>query len=300
MKLWLIFTDLDGTLLDSQTYSYEEAEEAITSLKSKNYPIIPCTSKTHHEVNILRSEAGLESPFITENGSAIFYSENFFPDSEKTLSFSNNLNALILGKRYSEVLTYYKKLIDHYNIPARGFHEMTSSEIVKLTQLSKNKAILATKRFFSEPFILTKPFVFEEEIFKFIKDNGFRLLRGNRFYHLLGDSDKGKALTVLKEMFCAKYPEAKIKTMAIGDSKNDLEMFKVVDFPVVVKQKSGSHLDASGIDNVYYCRNDGPKGWAEAVNRFILNPKKNGNELKKTFSNTKKTKDSGEKLEANN
>jgi len=270
VKLWLIYTDLDGTLLDADTYSFKAARTAIRYLQQKGYPVIPCTSKTHPEVDILRSEAELKDPFITENGSAVFYSKNFFPDTTNAINYSKSLSAHILGKKYDDVLTFLKKIRTRFNIPLKGFHEMEITAIARLTGLSISKAHLAGKRFFSEPFILTKPFVFDEEVFIFIKDNGFRLLRGNRFFHLLGDSDKGRSVITLTEMYQKKYPGTQINTMAIGDSKNDIEMLKVVDCPVVVKKKSAGYLDASAIENVYYCQNDGPEGWAEAVYKFIL------------------------------
>ena len=36
----LVFTDLDGTLLEYETYSFERALPAIRALKEKNIPLI--------------------------------------------------------------------------------------------------------------------------------------------------------------------------------------------------------------------------------------------------------------------
>ena len=49
----LVFTDLDGTLLDHNTYSFSPALAAINKLKSLNIPIIPVTSKTLSELMTL-------------------------------------------------------------------------------------------------------------------------------------------------------------------------------------------------------------------------------------------------------
>ena len=46
MKKYLIFTDLDGTLLDHENYSYGYNNETITSIINNQHDIIFNTSKT--------------------------------------------------------------------------------------------------------------------------------------------------------------------------------------------------------------------------------------------------------------
>ena len=74
----VVFTDLDGTLLDHSTYSFAEAQPALALLKSKNVPLIFCTSKTRSEVEYWRGLLGNNHPFIVENGGAAFVPENYF------------------------------------------------------------------------------------------------------------------------------------------------------------------------------------------------------------------------------
>ena len=78
MKRWIVFTDLDGTLLDAQNYSFKAAEKALHFLKQSGIPIIPCTSKTYLEVLKIRKQIQINDPFIVENGSAVFFEKNFF------------------------------------------------------------------------------------------------------------------------------------------------------------------------------------------------------------------------------
>ncbi len=72
MSAYLIFTDLDGTLLDHDTYGYGDALPALELVKKRNVPLVLCTSKTREETSELRDELGLSHPFITENGGGIF------------------------------------------------------------------------------------------------------------------------------------------------------------------------------------------------------------------------------------
>ena len=46
---FVIFTDLDGSMLDAETYSFQAARPALQKLKKKQVPIILCTSKTRAE-----------------------------------------------------------------------------------------------------------------------------------------------------------------------------------------------------------------------------------------------------------
>ncbi|MEM9568306.1 MAG: HAD-IIB family hydrolase, partial [Cyanobacteria bacterium P01_E01_bin.34] len=71
MKKLLVFTDIDATLVDHQTYSFEAALPAIARLKRLGYPIIFNSSKTIAEQQQLRIELNIQAPFIVENGAAV-------------------------------------------------------------------------------------------------------------------------------------------------------------------------------------------------------------------------------------
>lgn len=70
-SLIIIFTDLDGTLLDSR-YSFRKALPAIKLIKEKNIPLILCSSKTRSEIELWRKKLNNNHPFISENGGGIF------------------------------------------------------------------------------------------------------------------------------------------------------------------------------------------------------------------------------------
>src|SRR5574337_76081 len=74
----LIFTDLDGTLLDHKTYSFDPAQEALNEVEQRGIPLILCTSKTRTEVERLRRALNNHHPFIVENGGAVFIPIDYF------------------------------------------------------------------------------------------------------------------------------------------------------------------------------------------------------------------------------
>ena len=74
----IIFTDLDGTLLDEE-YSFAPAERALERIKQDGIPLVVVTSKTRAEVEHIRSRLKNTDPFITENGGGIFIPGSYFP-----------------------------------------------------------------------------------------------------------------------------------------------------------------------------------------------------------------------------
>src|SRR4030042_1090542 len=75
----LVFTDLDGTLLDHRNYSFEPARPALRLLRESGIPLIICTSKTRAEVEEIRAALGNTDPFVVENGGAVFVPEGDLP-----------------------------------------------------------------------------------------------------------------------------------------------------------------------------------------------------------------------------
>lgn len=67
-----VITDLDGTLLDHETYSWAEASEAKEMLASRHIPLVMCSSKTVSEIQTFRASLEINYPFIVENGGAVY------------------------------------------------------------------------------------------------------------------------------------------------------------------------------------------------------------------------------------
>ena len=70
-KQIIIFTDLDGSLLDKDTFRFDEIEDYFRELVSKGIKIIPNSSKTEAELLDLNNLYNLNLSFIVENGSSI-------------------------------------------------------------------------------------------------------------------------------------------------------------------------------------------------------------------------------------
>lgn len=260
----IIFTDLDGTLLD-ESYTFAAAEEALREVMEQDLPLVICSSKTRKEIEHYRDKLGNSHPFISENGGGIFIPQFYFPDETVLEGFSpiseNSYRVIRLGTPYHELRMVVGELRDQ-GFPITGFGDLSADGLVELTGLPPEEALLCKERDFDEPFLFHGDEEKKQALLRAIRDRGFATTQGV-YYHLLGNNDKGKAVKILCEIFRARY--GSITTIALGDSPNDLPMLKSVDFPVAVQRSDGRHHPSLALPNLIKATGSGPHGWNSAV-----------------------------------
>jgi len=262
----IVFTDLDGTLADYHTYSHEPALAALDTLKKKKIPLIICSSKTRAEIEKFRARLDNNHPFISENGGAIFVPFDYF--SFEFPFTRKNLKYLIIefGTPYHKIRGTLQKIQAQFPDTVRGFGDMSAQEVANLCEIPPDEGILAKEREYDEPFLL-KDKTKLEKIREIAKEDHLQIIQGGRFYHLIGENDKGKAVSFLTDISRRAYNH--VKTIALGDSQNDLPMLKVVDYPVLVKKPDGSYDPNITLDNLIKSPGSGPVGWNYSVLRLL-------------------------------
>ena len=225
----IVFSDLDGTLLD-ENCSFKISRSVIARLKALNVPIVLCSSKTRLEIEYFRTQLGIDSPFISENGAAIFVPSGYFEVGRYWTKQTKQYDIVELGIAYSSIRKRFERIRKTCINELIGFGDMTAEEIAKDTGLTIELAKLAKHREYTEPFRHNK--TNETEIFEAIYKEGLHFTIGGKYHHLMGDHDKGKAVLLLKELFSKKFQ--KIKTVGVGNQLNDLEMLEAVDIPFLI------------------------------------------------------------------
>lgn len=261
----MIFSDLDDTLLDHDSYEWEKAKPALEYCITNNIPVILVSSKTRAEIEVIQRDMGLDFPFVTENGGGIFFPESYEPFlSGVKCTRSGNLIKLILGKPYEDLVFQLGEIAQETGLRLRGFSRMTQKEVMNLTGLTDDKCILALKREFDEPFIVMGAEEVDTELLhSSAEKRGLRISEGGRFFHLHGKSDKGNAIARLISLYEKQYGSA--FTMAMGDSPNDFGMFKIVDQPVLVKSKKSFPGIKEKYPGIIITDKYGPEGWNATV-----------------------------------
>lgn len=267
IKKLIIFTDLDGTLLNEQ-YSFAHARESLQMIDRLNVPLILCSSKTRTEIIHCRKKLNNAHTFISENGGGIYVNKEFqITNFALRIKEGKDFNVIELGTSYKELRNALKELRAE-GFDVKGFGDMTVDEVVQLTGLKPTDAKRAMKREFDEPFVFCGDRAGEAELKRRIKGKGFNYTKGE-FFHIMGESDKGRAVHIVKKMYAGK--KGKIVTAALGDSENDIEMLRNVDYPVVVKKKDGTYNRkvTGSVKGCMKADGIGPVGWNKAVMELL-------------------------------
>lgn len=268
----LIFTDLDGTLLDHNDYSFEAALPTIDYLNQANIPWILNTSKTLAELRDLAKALGNRHPLILENGGGIAVPEAYpvpegAPHSIPTSAGDYRLIAL--GTERSFILSMLEPLRRSFRF--QGFHSMTEAEVVALTGLNPTQARQARERHFSEPLVWRDEPEALKDFAAELATLSLSLLRGGRFVHVLGQVDKGQAMArVVDYWFSDKATgcEGALVTIALGDSDNDRAMLEAADRAIVIRSPVHAPPETHH-PHLRISTRTGPEGWAESLSQVL-------------------------------
>jgi mannosyl-3-phosphoglycerate phosphatase len=263
----LVFTDLDGTLLDHHDYGFEPALPALARLRALGVPLIPTTSKTLAEVASLnRDQLGNPHPCIVENGSVVCLPDGYFPTpSHEEEQFGYRL--LRLAPDYANVLAVLAELRDA-GFRFRGFHDMSDAQVAADSGLDRVAAARARQRLCSEPLRWEDSDERLETFAQRLTEHGLQLTRGGRYWHVMGPTSKAAAMRRLGDLY-RQAGFTDFTSIALGDSPNDLEMLTAADIAVIVRRPDGGVLDCQARRQTLTTEQPGPSGWNRAMLQLI-------------------------------
>lgn len=264
----LLFTDLDGTLLDLETYSCELVRESVQKLKHTGVSIIFCSSKTWAEQEYYLRELELDGPAIVENGSGIILPGNSDLNIQNKKSIHEH-QVVALGKSSDEVLSVLGEVANLHYPELKYYANQSVEEIAKITRLPFEAAAKAQKRDFSETLFNADPHSNAYRKFeKALKIHGFQCIPGSKYITITSsESDKGQAVKILIDAFKRKYGE--VISYGAGDSLNDLAMLKIVDFPYLVQKPDTSWADIH-LNKMTKVGAVGPAGWNMMAKEILI------------------------------
>lgn len=261
----VVFTDLDGTLLDHHSYSFAAALPALNKLASHAIPLVPVTSKTQAELEPLRQALGLETPFIVENGAAVF-----IPDSNPLFDTREcELRAGYAVKNFADDIDFWAEFTASLARQIPGaftpFSQLSLAQIASLTGLSESAAQLAKQRQFSDPLHWYGSDADLKQVREHCAAASISVVRGGRFVHLTRGASKGTAVRWCLQHYAAADRPVSI---ALGDGENDLSMLAEVDFPVQIKPASGD-FPVFAKAGLIRTEEPGPQGWSAAISELL-------------------------------
>jgi len=266
----MVFTDLDGTLLDHHDYGFTAAEPALARLKAADVPLILVSSKTYAELVEYQKLLGIHQPFIAENGGAICIPRGYFRtvDELPALDPLDGYAVELLSPAYADLVARLAAVREAQGFRFRGFADMDNAEVAGLTGLSLEAAARARTRLCSEPILWQDSDEARAAFEDWLQSQGLRALQGGRFLSVLGRTDKGAAMSRLIDRYLKAGFEAPY-SIALGDSANDLDMLRHADHAVVVNNPHGHAIERDALPQAFFTEGIGPVGWGQAVETLL-------------------------------
>jgi len=266
-KVLVVISDVDGTLLDQQTYHFESSLPAVERLRELKFPLVLCSSKTAAEIIPLQLDLGLNDPFICESGGAIYLPRNYFPFAIAALKPRRRFEIIEFGKKVFYLRQTLQETARRCGVTVKSFGSMSFQEIICRTGLTLDQAIHARQREYDEPFLVASGDT--KQLFAALQAQALTVTQGDRFYHLTGGHDKGAAVKLLIEFYRRRYQS--MLAVGIGNSANDLSLLRQTDIAVLVRNPDGRYDSevTTQLPSVTCTHGIGPEGWREAIDGLL-------------------------------
>ncbi len=249
---YIVVTDLDGTLLDRQTYEYTPALDAIQELDKRGIPIVLNSSKTQAEIASIRKQLDNQEPFVCENGGIIV----------------GMGDVQYLATPREQFLPQLRSLKEKLELQYQGFADAEVNDVVRWTGLTQDDAQKAMQRSATEPLLWQDSDTALSKLRQELEKLNLQCVKGGRFHHVMGIFNKASCFPLLRKHYAPTAPET-VKIVALGDSPNDLPMLEQADYAIVIPSGKGEKLHLDRDVDVYYATQLGPSGWQEGI--FSLN-----------------------------
>mgnify|MGYP001816153137 FL=1 len=248
----VVFSDLDGTLLDHDTYDWAPARPALERLKSFGIPLVLASSKTEAEIRQVQADMGLAgAAAIVENGAGMIG----IPSSE-----------CIKSRDYKNLRQYLDVIPSGLRTKFKGFGDMSAENVAQATGLTLEAAQSAKMRTFSEPGVWGGSLSDRESFLSELARHRVSARMGGRFLTLSFGGTKQDRMSDIMAHHRARA------SVALGDAPNDVEMLAHADYGFIIANPNHPPLPRmAGEAEGRIMRTDlpGPHGWNTAINGFL-------------------------------
>ena len=262
----VFITDLDGTLLGHDDFSFTPIRNDFLNLLDRGIQIIFNSSKTAGEIRALCDDLDVKLPFICENGAALFNADLLVGDIQMDDTVPSST---VLGTTVEDLMEAWDKAID----PALHRHCMLLDAMgLKAKQrvlgLAGRQLSRALDRNFSVLFSFYGPHEAFADLCSQAAAAGLRVHSGGRVHCLSGQHDKSSFNMKIRRQCSTPASEAII--IGFGDSDNDIALLSQADVACVVPRPRQPLLQlADPPPKVITVSQPAPSGWVTAASQAL-------------------------------
>lgn len=253
----IVFSDLDGTLLDHDDYSYAAAAPTLDELRAANIPLILCSSKTATEISPLRAALGFsDCAAIVENGAGVLPACATRPTPASTHRF---------------LLSLLDRLPAQLREPFSGFSSWSSATLQTHTGLDAKAARAAAQRDYSEPGLWLGDPTAKAKFVDALHQQGVTAQQGGRFLTLGFASSKAPHMQQIIENLEQELADT-VTSIALGDAPNDIDMLEQADRGIIIPNPAHAGLPTlagESTGRIIRARRAGPAGWNASLQELL-------------------------------
>lgn len=223
----IIFSDIDGTLLNQEHQVTPATARAIKACVDKGLYFVPVSARMPEAIRPIIDEIGIPSPIIAYNGALIQAQDGTVVDSKimamtEVLSVCHTIEKLgqDLAWNIYSYKAWYSSQQAHNLVHNEEVVVGLKSQIADLDQLASLKE--------AHKVLVMCPPERTEQVLQALKEDYPDLSIAKSLPHLIEvmatGIDKGQAVKALADYYYVPISE----TMAFGDNYNDLEMLETV------------------------------------------------------------------------
>jgi mannosyl-3-phosphoglycerate phosphatase len=256
----LVFTDLDGTLLDHDSYSFEAARPALDLLKARGIAVILASSKTEAEMRPIADAIGISHPMIVENGAGVV-----------GLGQNDELTAVQSSSPYNQLRQLLRDLPKELSACFEGFGDWDVARVSRETGLPPASAQLARLRRFSEPGHFTGTEAQKRALLSLLEAEGFTAAQGGRFFTLMPKTSKAERMAEVVAHY-QRGIDTPVRTVALGDAPNDLAMLEAADCGIIIANPAHAPLPVTEREKegaILRSERPGPEGWNLMIHELV-------------------------------
>jgi len=263
----VLFTEPLDVFLPHGRPAEQAAREGLGELERRHVPLLFASRGTRMEVEFVRRRLGNQHPFITENGGGLFVPDGYFRQRIPEATSVRHYHCVSFAKPYAEACAALEEIAAEANAEVVGFHQMSAREVAENAGLPLRIAGLARQREYDEPFFFAgEEAAASRRLEEVAKARGWRVVRGESFWHISSGTEVGRAMRRLLELYRAAR-HGRVRSVAVGSSRCELDMLTAAGRAILLPVSGGAFDEVlmGRLPTGRRAASAGATGWNEAV-----------------------------------